>query len=309
MVRDLKSPAKAPHLRISFEFFPPKSEDMEGQLWATVRDLAGWQPEFVSVTYGAGGTTRAPTLSTVRRLIAETTLPTAAHLTCVDATKADVAHVVDEFRAAGVKHFVALRGDPSGGVGTTYQPHPGGYENAAALVLGLRDIDDFEISVSAYPEKHPESPDEALDIDMLKRKVDNGATRALTQFFFDNDIFERYLNRVRAAGITIPIVPGIMPIQNLTQLKRFASMCGATVPARLDPRFAGLDDKPEERANVAADVAAEQIDDLATRGINEFHLYTMNRAPLVNATLARLGLVRATTASAGSSGTAAGAAA
>ncbi|MCM2471971.1 methylenetetrahydrofolate reductase [NAD(P)H] [Rhizobium sp. CG5] len=309
MLRDLKSPAKAPHLRLSFEFFPPKSEDMEGQLWATVGDLAGWQPDFVSVTYGAGGSTRAPTLSTVRRLIAETTLPTAAHLTCVNATKEDVAHVVEEFRAAGVRHFVALRGDPAGGVGTAYQPHPGGYENAAALVGGLRDIDDFEISVSAYPEKHPESPDEAADIDMLKRKVDNGATRALTQFFFDNDIFERYLNRVRAAGITIPIVPGIMPIQNLTQLKRFASMCGTTVPARLDPRFAGLDDKPEERTRVAAEVAAEQIEDLVARGVGEFHLYTMNRAPLVNATLSQLGLVRGDTARRSSAGDSAGAAA
>jgi methylenetetrahydrofolate reductase (NADPH) len=185
---------------------------------------------------------------------------------------------------------VALRGDPQGGMGTAYQPHPGGYANAAELVAGLRELGDFEISVSAYPEKHPESPDEASDIDMLKRKVDNGACRALTQFFFDNDIFERYLERVRAAGISIPIVPGIMPIQNLTQLKRFASMCGASIPGFLDERFAGLDEQPQARAEVAAEVAAEQIDDLLRRGIGDFHLYTMNRSALVAATLGNLGL-------------------
>lgn len=279
-------------LRFSFEFFPPKSEEMEGQLWATIDDLAGWNPEFVSVTYGAGGSTRAPTLSTVRRLLAETALPTASHFTCVGASRDEVHQALEDFRAAGVRHFVALRGDPAGGVGAAYQPHPGGYANAAELVAGLRSIDDFEISVSAYPEKHPESRDTAADIDMLKRKVDNGANRALTQFFFDNDVFERYLERVRAADITIPIVPGIMPIQNLTQLKRFAGACGTTVPVRLDERFEGLDDKPVERAAVAADVAAEQMADLVRRGIHEFHVYSMNRAPLVNETFARLGLTR-----------------
>ncbi|MET0747845.1 MAG: methylenetetrahydrofolate reductase [NAD(P)H] [Rhizobium sp.] len=282
-------------LRISFEFFPPKNPDMEGQLWAAITELTKWQPEFVSVTYGAGGSTKAPTLNTVRRMIVETPLPTASHLTCVSATKEDTHRVVEEMRAAGVKHFVALRGDPPGGIGSAYQPHPGGYENAAALVAGLRALGDFEISVSAYPEKHPESRDTAADVDMLKRKADNGADRALTQFFFDNDQFARYMERVRAAGITIPVLPGIMPIQNLTQLKRFAGMCGTTIPTRLDERFAGLDDKPEERAKVAADVAAEQIEDLVRRGHEEFHLYTMNRAPLVGAVLERLGLQRRTT--------------
>ncbi|MBZ5758542.1 MULTISPECIES: methylenetetrahydrofolate reductase [NAD(P)H] [Rhizobium] len=277
---------------ISFEFFPPKTPDMEGQLWAAITELTEWQPEFVSVTYGAGGSTKAPTLNTVRRMIAETPLPTASHLTCVSATREDTHRVVDELRAAGVRHFVALRGDPPGGIGTAYQPHPGGYENAAALVAGLRDIGDFEISVSAYPEKHPESRDTAADIDMLKRKADNGADRALTQFFFDNDVFETYMERVRAAGIAIPVLPGIMPIQNLTQLKRFAGMCGTSIPSYLDERFAGLDDKPEERAKVAADVAAEQIEDLVRRGHREFHLYTMNRAPLVGAVLERLGFKR-----------------
>lgn len=279
-------------LRISFEFFPPKSPDMEDQLWDTVAKLAEWNPEFVSVTYGAGGTTKAPTLNTVSRMIADTPLATASHLTCVSATKEETHRVVADFVAAGVRHFVALRGDAPGGVGAPYQPHPGGYENAAALVAGLRKLGDFEISVSAYPEKHPESKDVSADIDMLKRKADNGADRALTQFFFDNDAFDRYMQKVRAAGVTIPVLPGIMPIQNLTQLKRFASMCGTSIPAWLDKRFEGYDDKPEDRAKVAADVAAEQIEDLLRRGFPEFHLYTMNRSPLVSSVLERLGLKR-----------------
>jgi methylenetetrahydrofolate reductase (NADPH) len=282
--------AKTADLKISFEFFPPKSPDMEEQLWQTVRALQPFDPDFVSVTYGAGGTTREPTLSTVKRLIDDTPLSTASHLTCVGATREEVQAVVEEFRAAGVRHFVALRGDPQGGVGTRYAPHPGGFVNAADLVSGLRAMGDFEISVSAYPERHPESENDAVDLDMLKKKVDAGATRALTQFFFDNDVFERYLERVRAAGITIPIVPGIMPIQNLTQLKRFASMCGATVPMVLDARFEGSEGDPSARAAIAADIAAEQIGDLAGRGISEFHIYTMNRAPLTVATLERLGI-------------------
>ncbi|MDQ0421279.1 methylenetetrahydrofolate reductase (NADPH) [Peteryoungia aggregata LMG 23059] len=282
--------AKTSDLKVSFEFFPPKSPDMEEQLWQTVRALEPFEPDFVSVTYGAGGTTREPTLSTVKRLIEDTPLATASHLTCVGATREEVQTVVEEFQAAGVRHFVALRGDPQGGVGTRYAPHPGGFANAADLVAGLRDMGDFEISVSAYPERHPESESDSVDLDMLKKKVDAGATRALTQFFFDNDIFERYLDRVRAAGITIPIVPGIMPIQNLTQLKRFASMCGATVPAVLDARFEGTEGDAMARAAVAADVAAEQIADLAQRGVNEFHIYTMNRAPLTIAMLERLGI-------------------
>ncbi|RKE84285.1 methylenetetrahydrofolate reductase [NAD(P)H] [Rhizobium sp. AG855] len=290
MAQNERATSQPSKLKVSFEFFPPKSPDMADQLWQTVEALQPFQPDFVSVTYGAGGTTREPTLSTVGRLIAQTPLATAAHLTCVAATREEVRLVVDEFKALGVRHFVALRGDPQGGVGTRYEPHPGGFENAADLVRGLREMGDFEVSVSAYPEKHPESQDEAADIEMLKRKVDAGATRALTQFFFDNDTFERYLNRVRAAGITIPIVPGIMPIQNLSQLKRFASMCGASVPERLDRRFEGTEGDAQARAEVAADIAAEQIADLAKRGIAEFHLYTMNRAPLTVATLTRLGL-------------------
>ncbi|WHA42104.1 methylenetetrahydrofolate reductase [NAD(P)H] [Agrobacterium larrymoorei] len=275
--------------KLSFEFFPPKSPDMDVQLWETVEELSRWNPDFVSVTYGAGGTTKAPTLEAVRRMISVAGLATASHLTCVDASKREVHEVVDEFREIGVTHFVALRGDPSTGIGTAYKPHPEGYENAAALVRGLRELGDFEISVSAYPEKHPESESDAVDIEMLKLKADAGATRALTQFFFDNDVFERYMERVTKAGIKIPVVPGIMPIQNLTQLKRFAGRCGTSIPSFLDDRFAGYDDNPAERAKVAADVAAEQIFDLQRRGVNEFHLYTMNRAPLVNAVLENVG--------------------
>ncbi len=294
-----KNDARRRDIAISFEFFPPKSEEMEGQLWNTVRDLQDWNPEFVSVTYGAGGTTKAPTLSTVTRFLADTPLATASHLTCVSATKEETHQVVDSFRKAGVTHFVALRGDAPGGVGAPYQPHPGGYANAAELVAGLKQIGDFEISVSAYPEKHPESRDQVADIDMLRQKAENGADRALTQFFFDNDNFERYLEKVRAAGVKIPVVPGIMPIQNLTQLKRFAGACGTVIPDFLDARFAGYDDKPEERAKVAAEVAAEQIEDLIRRGLHEFHLYTMNRAPLVSAVLDNIGLSRQTARSAG----------
>jgi len=274
---------------VSFEFFPPKSDEMEAQLWDTVDELALWDPRFVSVTYGAGGSTKAPTINTIRRLVCETSLVTAAHLTCVDATREETHAVVNEYRAAGIRHIVALRGDPASGVGTEYRPHPQGYANAADLVRGLTELGGFDISVSAYPEKHPESADLSADIEMLKRKADAGAARALTQFFFDNDVFERYLEKVRAAGISIPIVPGIMPIQNLTQLKRFAGRCGSSVPSFLDARFEGLDERPEDRANVAADIAAEQIQDLIRRGIGDFHIYTMNRAPLVSAVLQRLG--------------------
>jgi methylenetetrahydrofolate reductase (NADPH) len=276
-------------LKISFEFFPPKSEDMAGQLWETVERLALWQPEFVTVTYGAGGSTKEPTLAAVQKILGDTSLPTAAHLTCVDASKDEVRAVVEDYRAAGVRRIVALRGDPSTGIGTVYTPHPEGFAETADLVRALADYGDFDISVSAYPEKHPESPDLIADIDVLKRKADAGATRALTQFFFENDTFFRYMDKVAAAGITIPVLPGVMPIQNLTQLKRFAGRCGAVMPGFLDDRFGGLDEKPEERAKVAADVAAEQIEGLVRGGFDDIHLYTMNRAPLVSAVLERVG--------------------
>jgi methylenetetrahydrofolate reductase (NADPH) len=277
-------------VKLSFEFFPPKSDEMERQIWIAVDGLKRWKPDFVSVTYGAGGSTRDTTLTTVARMISDNGLAAASHLTCVGSTRDEVAGIVAEFQAAGVRHFVALRGDPNGGIGTAYQPHPGGYANGAELTAGLRALGNFEISVSAYPEKHPESADTAVDIDMLKCKAGNGATRALTQFFFDNDVFARYLDRVHAAGITMPIVPGILPIQNLAQVKRFARLCGASVPAFVDAALAPVEDNSEEHAKRSADLAARQVEGLWRLGIRDFHFYTMNRAPLVSDVLERTGL-------------------
>lgn len=292
-------------IKLSFEFFPPKTEEAQEQLWRTAEALDAYNPGFVSVTYGAGGSTKAPTLATVGHLIQKMGLAAASHLTCVGATKAEVHAVVDEFRAVGVRHFVALRGDPAGGVGGVYQPHAGGYANAAELVAGLRAIDDFEISVSAYPEKHPESADVAADIDMLKRKVDAGATRALTQFFFENDDFARYLERVRAAGVTIPVVPGILPVHNLAQVQKFAGLCGASVPAWLAERLAPFDGRPQDHAAAAVELAARQVEDLLARGIDEFHFYTMNRAQLVSAVCDLTGFAKTGCAAARPAGAAA----
>jgi methylenetetrahydrofolate reductase (NADPH) len=277
-------------LRVSFEFFPPKTPAMEEGLWRAIERLAPLSPVFVSVTYGAGGSTRERTHATVLRLLKETTLSPAAHLTCVAATKSEIDDVVRAYAAAGVRHIVALRGDPVGGVGTIYQPHPGGYENAAALVAGIAALGDFEISVSAWPEKHPESASVAADIEMLKRKVDAGARRAITQFFFDNDLFEAYVERVRAAGITIPILPGIIPVHSFPQVARFAERAGVSVPAWLAQRFDGLEEDAATRQLVAAAVAAEQVLDLVDRGITDFHFYTMNRADLVYAICHLLGM-------------------
>ncbi len=277
-------------LRVSFEFFPPKTPAMEEALWRAIERLAPLAPSFVSVTYGAGGSTRERTHATVLRLLNETSLHPAAHLTCVAATRSEVDDVIRAYAQAGVRHIVALRGDPLGGVGASYQPHPGGYENAAALVAGIHAVGDFEISVAAYPEKHPESASIAADIDMLKRKVDAGARRAITQFFFDNDLFEAYVERVRAAGITIPIVPGIVPVHSFPQVARFAERAGASVPAWLAQRFDGLEEDAATRQLVAAAVAAEQVLDLVDRGITDFHFYTMNRADLVYAICHLLGM-------------------
>jgi len=277
-------------LKVSFEFFPPKTEEMEQTLWESIERLAPLEPSFVSVTYGAGGSTRERTHATVSRIVKETSLKPAAHLTCVAATKAQVDEVIRDYWAAGVRHIVALRGDPVGGVGTAYESHPGGYEGSPELIAGIRAIGDFEVSVSAYPEKHPESPSLDTDIEMLKRKVDAGATRAITQFFFDNDVYLRYLDRVRAAGITIPIVPGIVPVQNFKQTAGFAARTGASVPDWLAKRFEGLENDPATRKLIAAAVAAEQALDLVDRGVTEFHFYTMNRADLVYAVCHLLGL-------------------
>ncbi|MBD0414702.1 methylenetetrahydrofolate reductase [NAD(P)H] [Oryzicola mucosus] len=277
-------------INVSFEFFPPKSDEMEARLWETVTRLEPLAPDFVSVTYGAGGSTRERTARTIRRILNETNLTAAAHMTCVDASREQVDQVIAEFAGMGVKRFVALRGDPASGVGEAYQPYPDGYANAAELVGALKRVADFDISVSAYPEKHPESPDFATDIDMLKRKVDQGATRAITQFFFDNDLYERYVERVRRAGIYIPIVPGILPIHNFGQVSNFSARCGTHVPAWLAERFEGLEKDPQTHALVAAAVAAEQVMDLVERGIVDFHFYTMNRADLAFAICHMIGI-------------------
>ena len=277
-------------INVSFEFFPPKSDEMEARLWDTVKRLEPLQPKFVSVTYGAGGSTRERTARTIRRILEDSQLTPAAHLTCVDASRGDIDQVIEEFAGMGVKRFVALRGDPAEGVGARYQPHPEGYANAAELVTALKGAGDFDISVSAYPEKHPESPDFATDIEMLKRKVDNGATRAITQFFFDNELYERYVERARRAGIYIPIVPGILPVHNFTQVANFSARCGAHVPAWLAERFDGLQNDPQTHALIASAVAAEQVLDLVERGVGDFHFYTMNRADLVFAVCHMIGI-------------------
>jgi methylenetetrahydrofolate reductase (NADPH) len=277
-------------IRVSFEFFPPKTAEMEATLWEAIGRLAPLQPNFVSVTYGAGGSTRERTHATVKRILGETSLVPAAHLTCVSATCDEVDDVVHQYRDAGVRHIVALRGDPAGGVGERYAPHPQGYVDSAALVASIRRAGDIEVSVSAYPEKHPDSPSVEADIDMLKKKVDAGAGRAITQFFFDNDLYFRYLDRVRARGIEIPIVPGILPVQNFKQTANFAERCGASVPIWLAQRFAGLDEDAATRKLIAAAVAAEQVFDLVDRGVTDFHFYTMNRADLVYAICHLLGL-------------------
>jgi methylenetetrahydrofolate reductase (NADPH) len=279
-----------PHIRVSFEFFPPKSEEMEANLWESIRRLAPLDPTFVSVTYGAGGTTRERTHATVARLVKETHLKPAAHLTCVGATRDEIDEVVRAYAEAGVRHIVALRGDPAEGLGSVYSAHPGGYETSTALVAGIRAIGDFEVTVSAYPEKHPESRDFDQDIDVLAAKVDAGATRAITQFFFENENYLRYLNRVRQRGINIPVLPGIVPVQNFKQTSNFAKKTGASVPQWLADRFEGLENDPATRRLIAAAVAAEQVLDLVDEGVEDFHFYTMNKADLVYAICHLLGL-------------------
>ena len=283
--RALKSPA------ISFEFFPPKTEEMEKSLWDTINRLAPLSPNFVSVTYGAGGSTRERTHSTIARILKETDLTPAAHLTCVNAPRGEIDDVVARYHDVGVRHIVALRGDPTTGIGTAYAAHPDGYKTSAELVAGIRKrFPDIEVSVSAYPEKHPESADFDADIDTLQAKVDAGASRAITQVFFDNDLYFRYLDRVRARGIDIPVVPGIMPMHNFKQARNFVTRAGTTVPSWLAEKFDGLDDDPETRKLVAATVAAGQVQKLAKHGVDTFHFYTMNRADLVFAISHLLGI-------------------
>ncbi len=264
---------------VSFEFFPPKTEKMEATLWQSIATLSPLGPRFVSVTYGAGGSTRERTHQTVARIQRETPLAAAAHLTCVEASKGEIDAVANEYWAAGVRHIVALRGDMPV-AGASYAAHPGGYENAAALVAGLRRLHPFEISVAAYPERHPDSEHEAADLDNLKRKLDAGATRAITQFFFEPETFFRFRDAVAKAGIDAEIVPGIMPVTNFTAVQRMSGMCGTAVPPWLGRVFEGLDDLPDARQLVAATLAAELCRKLYAGGVRSFHFYTLNRAEL-----------------------------
>ncbi len=284
-------PARAatqPPPKLSFEFFPPRTEALEQQLWACIERLAPLAPRFVSVTYGAGGTTQARTHATVARIVRETALVPAAHLTCVGATRDEVDAVARQYWEAGVRHIVALRGDPP--PGTAYQPHPGGYAFAADLIAGLRRVAGFEISTAAYPETHPTATSPGADLDNLKRKLDAGATRAITQYFFDTDTYLRFLDRCLAAGITAPIVPGIMPVSNYAQAARFSAMCGASVPAWMGQLFEGTEEDPETRRMVGMVVAAEQVRLLQANGVDEFHFYTLNRPDLTYAIAHILGV-------------------
>jgi methylenetetrahydrofolate reductase (NADPH) len=294
-MNDVTPPLAGPHApklpNISFEFFPPKTEEMERNLWDTIKRLAPLHPNFVSVTYGAGGSTRERTHATIVRILKETDLLPAAHLTCVGASRAEIDEIVDRYHDAGVRHIVALRGDPASGIGTPFTAHPGGYKTSPELIAGIkRRHGDIEVSVSAYPEKHPEARDFDADIDTLKAKVDAGAARAITQVFFDNEFYLRYLDRVRARGIKIPIVPGIMPMHNFKQARNFVTRAGTSVPDWLAEKFDGLDHDADTRKLVAATVAAGQVQKLFKHGVDTFHFYTMNRADLVFAICHLLGI-------------------
>jgi methylenetetrahydrofolate reductase (NADPH) len=274
---------------VSFEFFPPKTEKMEQTLWESVKTLEPLAPRFVSVTYGAGGSTRQRTHATVERIARETSLAAAAHLTCVAASREEIDEVAREYWAAGVRHIVALRGDPPE-QGTSFRPHPSGYSSAEELVTGLKALAPFEISVAAYPECHPEAVSKNADIDNLKRKIDAGADRAITQFFFSPECFFRFRDEAAAAGISAEIVPGILPVSNVAQTRKFAGMCGAAIPAWMDRLFEGLDNLPAARQLVAATVAAELCGQLYAGGVRNFHFYTLNRAELAYAICHLLGL-------------------
>lgn len=274
---------------VSFEFFPPGTEAMNEILWRSIQRLAPLAPRFVSVTYGADGSTRERTHAVVRRLIQETTLTPAPHLTCVDASREQIDNIAREYLEMGVKHIVALRGDAPQ-QDKVYSPRPDGYAYAADLVAGLRGVGDFEITVAAYPETHPEAPNADFDLDNLKRKIDAGASRAITQFFFDTTVYLRFRDRCAAAGIDAPIIPGILPITRFPQMLAFADRCGARVPQWLRQQFAGLEDDPETRQLIAANVAIQQVHELQRQGVEEFHFYTLNRSELTYAICHALGL-------------------
>jgi methylenetetrahydrofolate reductase (NADPH) len=276
-------------MNVSFEFFPPGDVDMEATLWRSVERLAPLSPCFVSVTYGADGSTRTRTHQLVTRIQRETPLTGAPHLTCVGASRGEILDIAREYHDRGIRHIVALRGDPPKGA-ARYQPHPDGFAYAADLVAGLRSVADFEISVAAYPEVHPEAPSPLFDLDNLKRKLDAGASRAITQFFYDIEAFLRFRDLCTAAGIRAPIVPGILPITRFPQVLRMAGRCGARIPHWLEERFQGLDDDPDTRRLIAASVAIEQVQTLERHGVRDFHFYTLNRAELTYAICHALGV-------------------
>jgi methylenetetrahydrofolate reductase (NADPH) len=276
-------------IHVSFEFFPPKTEKIEQTLWESIKTLEPLQPRFVSVTYGAGGSTRERTHATVARIVRETSIPAAAHLTCVNATRDEVDAIARAYWEVGVRHIVALRGDPPER-NAKFAPHPGGYANAAELVGGLKKVAPFEISVAAFPECHPESPSAAADLDNLKRKVDAGATRLTTQFFFEPECFFRFQDKVAAAGIEVEILPGIMPVTNFAAISRMAAVNGTSVPDWVGRLFEGLDDLPAARQLIAATVAAELCGQLYAGGVRHFHFYTLNRAELSYAICHLLGV-------------------
>ena len=279
----------SPNVEVSFEFFPPHTEKMEETLWASVQRLKDLHPSFVSVTYGADGSTRQRTHAAVERIIRETDLTAAPHLTCIGASRGEIDDIAREYWDMGIRHIVALRGDAPIDA-DSYEPHADGYAYASDLVAGLRKVADFDISVAAYPEVHPEAPNPLFDLDNLKRKLDAGASRAITQFFFDTDVFLRFRDLTVAAGIESAIVPGILPITRFPQLQRFAEACGASVPEWLHERFAGLEDDAGTRRMIAANVAIEQVRRLQAEGINEFHFYTLNRSDLTFAICHALGV-------------------
>jgi methylenetetrahydrofolate reductase (NADPH) len=276
--------------KVSFEFFPPKTPEMEDKLWDSVRRLEPLRPDYVSVTYGAGGSTRERTHGIVKRMAEETKLSPAGHITCVAATKQEIDEVLKDYWQAGVKRIVALRGDPTAGIGASYAPHPGGYAYAADLISGARKIADFDISVGCYPEVHPDASSLKAEVANLKRKFDAGATRAITQFFFYPDVYFKFLDAARAAGIDQPIVPGIMLQSNFKGLKRMADLCGTSIPARIATLYDGLENDAETRDLVTAHIAAELCARLAEQGVDHFHFYTMNRAGLSLSTCRLLGI-------------------
>lgn len=286
---DITQSEASPPLTISFEFFPPKTLEMENALWQSIERLAPLQPNFVSVTYGAGGSTRERTHQTVARILSETQLTPAAHLTCVGASREEINAIIVRYQQMGVRHIVALRGDAPVR-GHAYEPHPGGYAYAADLVTGIKKHGDFEVSVAAYPEGHPESVSAKADLENLQRKVDAGASRAISQFFFDPDVFLRFRDRVSAARISVPLVPGILPVTNFKRVRAFAKDCGASVPHWLAKKFEGLDEHPHIRQLVAASVVADQCRILRSEGVDEFHFYTLNRDELTRAICQILGV-------------------